>query len=121
MVALDPLTIRGSRLAKRVILTLTRDAAITIEAGASLDTDAVTWRAEHPGPYAEDIAPRFVPTAFTNPIYVDFDRDGRFDLPGPVSAGGGSTIGRTGLLVAGAGMVVLWLWIGQRRMREQIR
>lgn len=117
---LDPLSIRGSRLAKRVILSLTRDAAITIEAGASLDTDARTWKLEHPGAYTEDIAPGFVPTAFTNPVYVDFDLDGRFDLPGPVSAEGGSTLGRTGLLVAAAGIVVLWLFIRQRRKRERI-
>ena len=42
------------------------------------------------------------------------------DLPGPVSAGGGSYTGRYGPLVAAAEALVLWFWIGQRRKRERI-
>lgn len=115
---LDPRSNRGTRIAKRVVLSLTGDAAITIEAGASLETDTATWRAEHPGPYSEDVAPGFVPTAFTNPVYVDFD--GSLDPPGPVSAGAGASSARIGTLVAAAGLFALWWTVAHRRNRARV-
>jgi hypothetical protein len=59
-----------------------RDGFVTLEAGAPLDADAAAWIRAHPGLYTEVIAPGFVATAFTNPIFVDVDGNGRFDPPG---------------------------------------
>jgi len=63
-------------------LALERDAFLTLEAGAPLDVDPEAWIADHPGPYTEVIAPGFVATAFSNPVFVDVDGNGRFDAPG---------------------------------------
>jgi len=65
-----------------VELTLARDAFLTLEAGAPLDVEAAAWAASHAGDYAGVVAPGFIPTAFTNPIWVDADADGRFAAPG---------------------------------------
>ncbi|MEM7412339.1 MAG: CehA/McbA family metallohydrolase [Myxococcota bacterium] len=66
----------------RVPLALDADAFVVLEAGAPLDADAAAWRAAHPGPYTETVVPGFVSAAFSNPIYVDVDGNGRFDGPG---------------------------------------
>jgi len=63
-------------------LALERDAFVTLEAGAPLAADPRAWIARHRGPYTDAIAPGFLPAAFTNPVYVDVDGDGRFDPPG---------------------------------------
>jgi hypothetical protein len=70
------------RLAERIDLPLERDAFITLEAGAPLDADPATWVAERGGVYSRVVAPGFVAAAFSNPIYVDVDGNGRFDPPG---------------------------------------
>ena len=70
------------RLQERVQVPLANDAFLTLEAGAPLDTDLVTWTAAHPGLYTDVLAPGFIPTAFSNPIYIDVDGNGRFDPPG---------------------------------------
>jgi hypothetical protein len=46
------------------------DSFVTVEAEGS------------PGEIYSVVAPRFLPLAFTNAIYVDADRNGRFDPPG---------------------------------------
>lgn len=70
------------RLRERVELDLARDSFLTLEAGAPLDAEPAAWAASHPGEYAEVVARGFVPAAFTNPIWVDVDGDGRFASPG---------------------------------------
>jgi hypothetical protein len=70
------------RLRERVELTLERDSFLTLEAGAPLDVDPAAWAASHAGDYTELVARGFVPAAFTNPIWVDADGDGRFAAPG---------------------------------------
>jgi hypothetical protein len=63
-------------------LPLARDGFVTLEAGAPLDADPAQWIRSHPGLYSEAIAPGFVPAAFSNPVFVDADGNGRFDPPG---------------------------------------
>ena len=63
-------------------LELARDGFVTLEAGAPLDADSAAWIRAHPGLYTEVIAPGFVSAAFTNPVFVDVDGNGRFDPPG---------------------------------------
>jgi len=63
-------------------LVLERDGFVTLEAGAPLDADQDAWIRAHPGLYTEVIAPGFVATAYTNPVFVDVDGNGRFDAPG---------------------------------------
>jgi hypothetical protein len=63
-------------------LELERDGFVTLEAGAPLDADQAAWIRAHPGLYTEVIAPGFVSAAFTNPVFVDVDGNGRFDPPG---------------------------------------
>jgi hypothetical protein len=63
-------------------LELARDGFVTLEAGAPLDADPAAWIRAHPGLYTEVIAPGFIATAFTNPVFVDVDGNGRFDPPG---------------------------------------
>ena len=79
------------RLRERVDLVLERDSFLTLEAGAPLDALPAVWAASHAGDYAEVVAPGFIPTAFTNPIWVDADGDRRFASPGlpprPLRAG----------------------------------
>jgi len=70
------------RLHERVELVLERDSFLTLEAGAPLDAEPAAWAAAHAGDYAEVVARGFVPTAFTNPIWIDADADGRFAAPG---------------------------------------
>ena len=79
------------RLQERVELDLERDSFLTLEAGAPLDAAPAAWAASHAGDYADVVARGFVPAAFTNPIWVDADGDGRFASPGlaprPLRAG----------------------------------
>jgi hypothetical protein len=63
-------------------LPLARDGFVTLEAGAPLDVDPGQWIRAHRGLYSEAIAPGFVSAAFTNPVFVDVDGNGRFDPPG---------------------------------------
>jgi hypothetical protein len=70
------------RLDRREELCFARDAFVTLEAGVPLDTDEEAWVEENAGTYAAVVAPRHVPTAFANPIWVDVDGDGHFDPPG---------------------------------------
>ncbi len=63
-------------------LALARDGFVTLEAGAPLGADPVEWARAHPGLYTEVVAPGFVAAAFTNPVFVDVDGNGRFDAPG---------------------------------------
>ena len=70
------------RLRDRAELVLEEDAFITLEAGVPLDVNPRSWAAARGGVYAATIAPGFVPTAFTNPIFIDVDGNGRFDAPG---------------------------------------
>ncbi len=70
------------RLRERVELDLPRDSFLTLEAGAPLDAVPAEWAASHAGEYAEVVARGFLPAAFTNPIWVDVDGDGRFAAPG---------------------------------------
>ncbi|MCH2169580.1 CehA/McbA family metallohydrolase [Myxococcota bacterium] len=79
---LPPTPGRPVDLERRVSLQFEADGILTLEVGAALDADPETWRADHPGPYAEVIIPGAVPRAFTNPIYVDVDGNARFDPPG---------------------------------------
>jgi hypothetical protein len=72
----------GRERAGTLELALERDAFVTLEAGAPLDADAQQWIRAHPGLYTEVIAPGFVSTMFTNPVFVDVDGNGRFDAPG---------------------------------------
>ncbi len=102
----DPTSKQGTRrFNASVKVNPTRDTAYMIEAGARLplaidtDGDGVVDRsdtngdgvingsddgiAQPPSPeiYAA-VAPGFVPLAFTNPIWVDVDGNGKFDPPG---------------------------------------
>jgi hypothetical protein len=70
------------RLRERVELVLERDSFLTLEAGAPLEVAAAAWTASHPGDYTQVVARGFVPAAFSNPIWVDADADGRFASPG---------------------------------------
>lgn len=63
-------------------LTLDRDAFVTLEAGAPLETSPRRWRATHPGLYADDLAPGHLPVAFSNPVWIDADGDGELSPPG---------------------------------------
>jgi hypothetical protein len=102
-------------------LSLERDAFVTLEAGAPLAADPHTWIARHRGPYTDAIAPGFLPAAFTNPVYVDVDGNGRFDPPGlpprlprPTSSG---PLAATAALLA----VVLLLARGRGAARARSR
>ena len=83
-------------------------------ADAALDADADAWLAERTGVYSETLAPGFLPLAFSNPIFVDVDGNGRFDpigLPIVAVSGGFPTraVGLSAALVA-----ALW-WLRRRR------
>jgi hypothetical protein len=70
------------RFTQQLELRVDADAFVTVEAGAALEAEADEWAARNPGPYADDLAPGFVPMLFSNPVYVDRDANGRFDPPG---------------------------------------
>jgi hypothetical protein len=79
---LDPHDPHPLRLLEQLELQLDGDAFVILEAGAPVDADTASWVASHPGPYTEAVAPGFVATAFSNPVFVDVDGNGRFDAPG---------------------------------------
>jgi hypothetical protein len=99
------------RLDTEIQLSLPADAFITIEAGAPLGIDSSHWIRERGGIYS-DVAPDFVSIAFTNPIYVDVDGDGRFEPPGVV----GNSELPLGWLLASVAVVAAWYW---RRSRSE--
>jgi hypothetical protein len=108
------------RLRERLELTLERDSFLTLEAGAPLDAEPAAWAAGHPGEYAEVVARGFVPTAFSNPIWVDVDGDGRFAAPGlpppPLRAGPEHA---AGLVVMLAAIALLARRFARRRARAR--
>jgi hypothetical protein len=88
---------RVERLPKNrgsVVVTLERDAFITLEAGAPLEASREAWIESHPGLYTEVLAPGHVPVAFTNPVFVDVDGNGVFDPPGLDGVAAGIAISR---------------------------
>lgn len=94
------------RLQERVELDLERDAFLTLEAGAPLD---VLAPATPTGDYASVVAPGFVPAAFTNPIWVDADADGRFAAPGLPARRLRASPARVALVLALAALAAVWL------------
>ena len=103
------------RLRSRVELVLEEDAFITLEAGVPLDVDLQSWAVARGGVYATTIAPGFVPTAFTNPVFIDVDGNGRFDAPGLPSPPRDFLAPRTGLFVGAAGLLLAVWWLRRRR------
>ena len=71
------------RFNRSIPLSLERDTWFIIEATMSDKTGSHPF--EPPGGLYNIIAPEFVPLAFTNPIFVDADGNGRFDPPGILS------------------------------------
>jgi len=116
---LDPRATDPTRIAEHVALDLERDAYVTVEAGAPLDVDPAAWIAAHPGLYTEAIAPGFVPAAFTNPIFVDVDGNGRFDAPGLPGPRSPALPRGVGWLLAAAAIAAVALLVRRRRAREQ--
>ena len=83
---------------------------------ASLEHYIFRELVEHPciltnmrGLYSDVIAPGFVPTAFTNPIYVEVDGNTRFDAPGlpPAPDENGSALW---WLLPVLALASVWLW-----------
>jgi hypothetical protein len=100
----------GTRLAARLELTLEADTFVTLEAGLPLDADPDRWMAEQAGDYAR-IAPKFVPQAISNPIWVDVDGDGTV-TPLGLPAASADRLGRIALSVLA--LASLWWWLRQR-------
>ncbi len=61
-------------------LSLDKDAWLVVE--ATTKPDPKSGEPSLPGGLYNIIAPKFAPLAFTNPIFVDVDGNGRFDPPG---------------------------------------
>ena len=114
----------GPGVERRVELALERDAFVTLEAGAPLDADPRTWVAAHPGLYTDVIAKEHLPTAFTNPIFVDVDGDGVPGAPGlppaPPAAAGAAVLVLVGAAVA-LGLTGSCLGGLRRRARDRRR
>jgi hypothetical protein len=92
-----------------------RDVFLTLEAGAALDADRREWLAARSGVYSETLAPDFVPLAFSNPIFVDVDGNGRFDPIGrPLEAASDPVPAAVGA-AALASLIGLW-WLRRRRV-----
>jgi hypothetical protein len=68
------------RLDKIISLNLEKDSWIVIEATTTPDPES--GEPSRPGGLYNIIAPKFAPLAFTNPIFVDVNGNGRFDPPG---------------------------------------
>lgn len=68
------------RLDRSVALTFERDTWLVIEATTRADPES--GEPSRPGGLYDIVAPGFAPLAFTNPIFVDVDGNGRFDPPG---------------------------------------
>ena len=101
------------RVRAQVDLALERDAFLTLEAGAPRDVERDTWLASHRGIYTDAIAPRYVSTAFANPIYVRVDENERFDPPGIAPSRGPRDVARA--LSLGAVALVAFGWLAARR------
>jgi hypothetical protein len=99
----------------RLELPLGRDAFVTLEAGAPIDADPEIWRARHRGVYSDALAPGFLPTAFTNPVYVDADGDGRWTPPGLPEPGRALAPTFAGLAIAAAAVGMLAVPLRRRR------
>jgi hypothetical protein len=100
-------------------LALERDAFVTLEAGAPLGADPRAWMARHRGPWTDVIAPGFLPAAFTNPVYVDVDGNGRFDPPGlPPRL---PRLRSSGPLAAGAALLAVVLLVARGRGAARAR
>jgi len=97
------------RLREQVELTLPRDAFLTLEAGVPLDVDKAQWRRERGGVYAGTVVRDHLPVAYTNPIFIDVDGNGRFDPPGLAPGGGASPRNLWPALVLLA-LLSFWLW-----------
>jgi hypothetical protein len=101
-----------------------RDRAgyVTVVAGAPLDAEAEAWIASHPGPYTEAVLPGFVPTAFSNPLFIDVDGNGEFEAPG---LDGAATLAPEQtpiwIWVAAAWVALIVVLIRRRQGREQGR
>jgi hypothetical protein len=102
------------RLRDRIELVLEEDAFIILEAGVPLDVDPQSWAVARGGVYATTIAPGFVPTAFTNPIFIDVDGNGRFDAPGLPPPGDWMAPG-AGFFVGVLGILLAAWWLSRRR------
>ncbi|UCD57318.1 MAG: CehA/McbA family metallohydrolase [Candidatus Hydrogenedentota bacterium] len=68
------------RFERSIPLTLEKDTWFVVETASS--GSAKSQIPEPPGGLYNVIAPEFVPIAFTNPIFVDVDGNGRYDPPG---------------------------------------
>jgi hypothetical protein len=102
------------RLRAEERLRFERDVFLTLEAGIALDADPGAWLDEHSGVYSETLAPGFVPMAFSNPIFVDVDGNGRFDPIGlPVTAASDPV--PVGAVAAAAALVLGVWWLRRRR------
>ena len=85
----------GVRLHATEQFTFDHDVFLTLEAGAPLAAKRDSWLAEHGGIYSGVLAPNFIPTAFTNPVFVDVDGNGVFDPVGlPLAAAATATPAR---------------------------
>ncbi len=102
------------RLRAEERLVFERDVFLTLEAGAALDADSDDWLDEHRGVYSETLAPGFVPMAFSNPIFVDVDGNGRFDPIGlPLTAA--SDAAPIGAVAASIALIAGLWWFRRRR------
>lgn len=109
------------RLSERIELPLDRDAFLTLEAGAPLDADPATWVAERGGLYSQVVAPGFVAAAFSNPIYVDVDGNGRFDPPGLPPPGWLPPLLPSLLVAWGCALLALALLRNRRLVQRRVR
>jgi MYXO-CTERM domain-containing protein len=96
-------------------LRFDRDAFLTLEAGAPLDADRRAWLRERSGVYSETLAPGFVPLAFSNPIFVDVDGNGRFDPIGRPLAVQSDPVPAAVVAATLALLLGLW-WLRRRRV-----
>jgi hypothetical protein len=102
------------RLQAEERLRFESDVFLTLEAGPALDVDHDAWLDERGGVYSETLARDFVPIAFSNPIFVDVDENGRFDPIGlPISAASGDL--PIGALAALFALFSGWWWLRRRR------
>lgn len=111
------------RFAREVELALTRDAFLTLEAGAPLDPDAPDRASRRGDLYARTLAPGFVPQLVANPIWIDVDGDGGF-APPPRRAPSGDPGALRRLVVTGGVVVALagvWWRVRARAQRRGLK
>jgi hypothetical protein len=104
-------------------LLLRRDAFLTLEAGASLDSDPERWRRERGGLYAGSVAPGFVSQLVSNPIWIDVDGDGRV-APRPAAATAASERALRRLFASAAlvlALALVWWRLRARARRAGLR